>query len=327
MQKIKYILISIIVIILIPIVFIIYFLENSIGIKTALHLTKMFIFTPSEYVSEYDGRTNILILGKSENLTDTIIFVSIPHQKNKPISLISIPRDLWIDSYKTKINSLYYFGGQKLVNSAIEEMFNTKIQYTLILGFEDFVKIIDLMDGINVNIEHSFVDEKYPILGKENDLCDGDLEYKCRYETISFEKGFQKMDGATALKYVRSRKSVDIDEGTDIARSKRQREVMNAVVAKFFSKEILLNSKKVGQIYSTIWSLFETNLSPSSSAILARRVFDKRHLINSLSIPEKFLETHINEKRYDNLYVFVFVDSSLLELQTWFYKNVLQREF
>lgn len=306
--------------------FLFYYLQNSIGIKTFLSLSRMFIFTPSQFVEEYDGRTNILVLGRSEELTDTIILISIPHSKNKPVSIISVPRDIWIDEYKIKINSAYYYN-KNLPQKIVENMFNTKIQYTISLGFEDFVKIIDLMNGIDVNVEHAFVDEKYPIKGKENDLCDGDVKLSCRYETIRFEKGNVLMSGDLALKYVRSRKSSDLEEGTDIARSRRQREVMNAVFDKVFSFEIILQPKKVGEIYSTIWSLFDTDLSPRASALLARRIFDNRKYIESFEIPQEFLEVSINDKKYNNLYVFYFKGETYNDFRKWFYKNVLQKEF
>lgn len=327
MRKLKYFLIFFVIFFIIPTIFVVYYLENSIGIKTSLLLSRMFLFTPSEYVSEYDGRTNVLVLGKADELTDTIILVSVPHQKNKPVSIISIPRDIWVEEYQIKINSLNLIGGPLLVQKYIEQMFNIKIQYTLSLGFDDFEKIINLMDGIDVNIEHSFVDDRYPVKGMQDSLCDGDFTYACRYETISFEKGLVKMDGETALKYVRSRKSSDLEEGTDIARSRRQREVINAILSKFFSREVILNSKKVGEVYSTIWSLFETNLSPTSSTILARKIWNNRNYIESLSVPEEFLDVHFNELKYQKLYVFVISEENLELLRKWFYKEILQKEF
>ena len=50
---------------------------------------------------------------------------------------------------------------------------------------EAIEKLIDLVGGIDVNVEESFTDEKFPLVGRENDQCAGvDPEFKCRYETI-----------------------------------------------------------------------------------------------------------------------------------------------
>jgi len=85
--------------------------------------------------------------------------------------------------------------------------------------------MVDLLDGVEVDVENTFDDYRYPINGKENDLCDGDPEYDCRYEDIHFDQGLQLMSGETSLKYVRSR-NAEGDEGTDFARSQRQQRLL-----------------------------------------------------------------------------------------------------
>ena len=87
--------------------------------------------------------------------------------------------------------------------------------------FSSFKEIIDALGGVKIDVANSFTDDLYPIEGREEDLCDGDKEFKCRYETIHFEKGINYMDGTTALKYVRSRNG-DNNENTDIAREARR---------------------------------------------------------------------------------------------------------
>ena len=73
---------------------------------------------PTSALKSNDGRTNILILGRggasheAPDLTDTMILLSI-RLKDKQVSSISIPRDIWINSMKAKINSAYYYGEKK----------------------------------------------------------------------------------------------------------------------------------------------------------------------------------------------------------------------
>src|SRR5260221_1012928 len=51
--------------------------------------------------------------------------------------------------------------------------------------------------------------------------------FPCRYEVLHFDKGTTHMDGETALKYVRSRHS--LQDGNDFGRSTRQRNLITAV--------------------------------------------------------------------------------------------------
>lgn len=191
----------------------------------------------------HSGRTNFLVLGigggthESPDLTDTIIFVSV--SSSSPPVLLSIPRDLWVPSMQAKINSAYHYGREKagtpggliMAKSAVSEVINQPVDFAVVFDFTTFSRVIDEPGGIDVQVERSFTDTQYPIAGKENDPCD-----TCRYETITFNKGLQHMDGATALKFVRSRHSEDLEEGTDFARSRRQALVIQAVKTKLLSR-------------------------------------------------------------------------------------------
>ncbi len=60
-----------------------------------------------------------------------------------------------------------------------------------------------------------------------------ELAFPCRYEKLEFKKGMTHMDGATALKYVRSRHS--LQDGSDFGRSARQQQLMKAIKDKILS--------------------------------------------------------------------------------------------
>src|SRR3989344_7059426 len=81
-----------------------------------------------------NGRTNIVILGISGSdheggdLTDTIIFMSVDFA-DKDVLMVSVPRDLWLPTLKTKVNAAYHYGQQKrqgggliLAKSSISEV-------------------------------------------------------------------------------------------------------------------------------------------------------------------------------------------------------------
>ena len=195
-------------------------------------------------------RVNILVLGEAgtnhagASLTDTIIFTSIAKDSSV---LMSIPRDIWYEPTQTKINEIYSMGSFPMVRDIFGRMLNQPIDAVVVINFDTFIKMVDTLGGLDVNVEGTFDDLQYPIAGKENDLCNGDLTYACRYEQLHFDAGWEKMNGERALKYARSRHAVG-DEGTDYARSRRQQQVIAAFKTKLMSPDFFLNFSKVKEI-------------------------------------------------------------------------------
>jgi LCP family protein required for cell wall assembly len=202
-----------------------------------------------------DGRVNILLLGipggdhSGASLSDSIVLISL-HPQKRDLALISIPRDIWIPSLLGKINSAYAYGeareegsGLVLSKAIIEEIFDLPVHYGVVMDFEGFKQAVDLIGGLNVFVENSFDDFRYPIAGREEDECGGDPEYKCRYEHLRFERGWEHMMGERALKFTRSRFATNSGEGTDFARSLRQKKVLLAFVKKAESFKTLIQPK------------------------------------------------------------------------------------
>jgi len=241
------------------------------------------IITNSEPIT--DEELNILLLGmggeghSGGTLSDSITLINI-NPEIKKTNIISIPRDLWVpiptdwnsETYN-KINSSYAIGiddsvrypnkktefrgklgGGNLSKYVIEKVTGISIDYFIAIDFSSFVEIIDILGGIEVNVEKPFDDYFYPVKGLENETCGFSAEkitevhqkysgfelekqFTCRYKHLSFKKGKQNMDGETTLKFVRSRHSDQY--GGDFARSERQHEVLEALKEKILSKNIL----------------------------------------------------------------------------------------
>lgn len=276
--------------------------------------------------------TSILILGKggvghtAPDLTDTIMLASINSLKKKT-TLLSLPRDIWVESTRAKLNSSYYWGkknnndGFGLATETVNEIVGIKPQYVAVIDFSIFKDLVDAIGGIDVNVETAFVDEKYPIAGKEEDLCGGDKEYKCRYETLDIKAGLIHMDGELSLKYVRSR-NAEGDEGTDLAREKRQQKVISAVKDKILSYEVILNPRILKSLYNIAISHIETDIEIQTFYALARDIFKTKDNIVFLSVPENILKVSQGEKRYDRQYVFVPASGSWEELKKWIREKI-----
>jgi len=230
-------------------------------------------------------------------LTDSIMLVTLD-KKVKKIILTSIPRDLWVklptqgqETYSTKINSVYQINlfpdnlpaiakkyRQKIPGLLIKEVLKNitglQVDYFVAVDFQSFIKFIDTLGGVDINVERSFTDVEYPLEGKEKDLCGKEeqfaqiepflkpgynptdkenllkdkpelneflrtateeayLAFPCRYEKLEFVKGKTHMDGSTALKFARSRHS--LDDGGDFRRGARQQQLIQAIKNKVLS--------------------------------------------------------------------------------------------
>jgi len=271
----------------------------------------------------YDNQVNILLLGISganhegPNLSDSILVANYNLKTNR-LTTVSIPRDIWSETLQDKINSAYAYGEAKkkgggfiLAKAEISSIVGLPIQYAAVVDFGQFKELVDFLGGIDVNVENSFVDKKFPIAGKENDDCGGDKEYKCRYETISFSKGVTHMDGATALKFVRSR-NAEGSEGTDFAREKRQQKVIEAAKNKLIAMIKKPNLKTYQQIYAIADKLIKRNLTNQQAAIIAKNIILKGGFKQDKIVlsEEFFTNPPLNSEQYDGLWVLVPTDKT-----------------
>lgn len=241
------------------------------------------IFNDGIDLKSQKSRTNIMVLGiaggdhDGHDLTDTIMILSI-NTDTKAMSMISIPRDVWSDALKDKVNSAYHYGEEKklgggrvLAKAIVEDIVGIPIHYDVVLDFSGFKNVIDLVGGIDVNVSREFIDPNFPIEGKENDMCDGDITYKCRYETISFVQGIQHMDGITALKYVRSRHAQG-DEGSDFARSSRQQEVLLALKEKVFAPSFWVYPQQSIKLLNAVDMAIETDMNIGELLTIGKKI-------------------------------------------------------
>lgn len=257
-----------------------FFGVKGADILTGLHLKPQdllgFFGTPSEILDNTNGVTNFLLLGirgegsDSPNLSDTIIVLSYNHD-TKTATMIGVPRDLWVPSLQAKINSAYYYGeeaspgaGIKMAQAAILEDLGLPVHYTGVVNFTIFKETIDLIGGVDVDVNPGFTDAEFPIPGMENAM-----PISSRYETITFATGSAHMNGETALKFVRSRHAVG-DEGTDFARSRRQQQIISAMKQKMLTASFLMDKTKIDQLFAILDRNLITNISQSLYPTLAK---------------------------------------------------------
>ncbi|HSX58271.1 MAG TPA: LCP family protein [Candidatus Saccharimonadales bacterium] len=265
--------------------------------KAALSLIK----NPEGELKESNGRTNFLLIGidKRSNipysystsngdvhqngfLTDTIIVASV-NKENKKVSMISIPRDLWVvvpssgkfKGYQGKINAVYASGeqggydggGMALLSKTLEKILGIdEIHYSTRIDFDGFRQGIDSLGGIDVTVDKAFDDYEYPIEGKESANCP-DKTFSCRYLHVHFNAGANHMNGQTALEFARSRHGTN-GEGSDFARAARQQKVLVAAKDKALKAENLLDPIKINNLFKDFGQSVETDIDVSATVAL-----------------------------------------------------------
>ncbi len=154
--------------------------------------------------------------------TDSLMVVSID-PIGKTAAALSLPRDLWVEIPGfgvERINQAHYVGeiieypggGPALAVDTVEAILGTDIHHYATVNFQAFVEVVDLMGGITLTVPEPIDDPTYP------DECYG-------FDPFSIGAGEQNLDGATALKYARTRAT----QNGDIARAGRQQAVVLAV--------------------------------------------------------------------------------------------------
>ena len=191
-------------------------------------------------------KTTVLIMGvdmREDDVgrSDTMMIATIDPKLDKA-SLLSVPRDtrVRISGYGfDKINAAYAYGGEPLSEKTVENLLGIDIAHYVIVNTKSFVKIIDAIGGVDINVEKRMYYE---------DPWDDDGGLY-----IDLQPGLQHMDGKTAVTYVRYR-----DAEGDIGRIHRQQKFMEACMDKIVSPDIIT---KIPSVVREIVDAIETDMT------------------------------------------------------------------
>ncbi len=140
-----------------------------------------------------DEPVNFLLLGsdargKERARTDTIILLHLDNKKKKA-TLVSIPRDMRVKipgrSYD-KINAAHSYGGPELIVRTVEDLTDFSIHHYVETDFNGFQKMVDALGGVDIYLDRPMKD---------------------KMAGANFSSGYNTLDGAEALAFVRSRKT------------------------------------------------------------------------------------------------------------------------
>jgi len=171
------------------------------------------------YISGIDTSGNV----GSKARSDVNLVLGI-NPSTKQILMINTPRDYHVTlaskQSKDKLTHAGIYGVEESV-ATLENLYNTDIDYYMRINFTSFIKIVNALDGVKVNVPKSFCEQN-----SQRSFAKGDL--------ICLNKGLQTLNGEQALALARHRKTIG-----DRARGKNQMLIVEAIINKAMSPKII----------------------------------------------------------------------------------------
>jgi LCP family protein required for cell wall assembly len=214
------------------------------------------------------GRLTILLMGVDQRAdqgntpvrSDAITLVTIDPQSNSA-AMLSIPRDLYVPiagmDRTDRINTAYFFGeanklpggGAQTAKDTLAWNLGIPVQRFFVINFSGFIKAVDALGGIDVDVPETIVDDAYPT-----------EDYGV--ERLVIPAGPTHMSGDLALKYARTRHG-----DSDFGRLRRQQQILLAVRDKALSLNIV---PSIPSLLDAVAGAYETDLTVAEMLSIAK---------------------------------------------------------
>lgn len=166
--------------------------------------------------------------GDQASRSDVIILAHVDRSHGR-VDLVHFPRDLYVPipgRGRDKINAAYAYGGAPLLVGTLQDLLGVRIDHVAKIDFEGFERLTDAVGGVRVWAEE----------GSDGTGNGG---------PVVIEEGWNDLDGAEALAFVRER--YELSEG-DISRGRRQQAFLKALMLKTLQPEVLANPLRLNSI-------------------------------------------------------------------------------
>lgn len=205
------------------------------------------------YISGSDSRNGIKATARSD-----VNIIAVINPKQGKILLVSIPRDTYVQLHGTTglRDKLSHAGiyGIGMSKNTLEDLLDIDIDHTIKVSFETVVKLVDQIDGIEIDSDKAM---RLKVEGKDK---------YCNYVV-----GKQQVDGDCALRFARERKSYNTG---DRHRGQNQQQVITSIIGKLSqSKSYLL---KMPTILDIAADSFETDLDRDQIMAFLNLQLDKK---------------------------------------------------
>ncbi|WP_298818859.1 LCP family protein [Chloroflexus sp.] len=218
----------------------------------------------------------------AEGVRSDTLMLAYVHPVERWVSLLSIPRDTVAvirGLGEQKINAAYSYGyrnavelygrgvdpaaaGGALAAETVSTLLNLPVDYVVQIDFAGFERLIDAIGGLVIDVPYPLLDSSFPT-----------EDYG--YERILIPAGLQVFDGATALRYARSRHG-----SSDFDRARRQQEILRAALATIRMRGLLDQAGAVSALLAEAQRSIKTTLPIDDPAAL-RELIDLARMIDT----------------------------------------------
>jgi len=182
--------------------------------------------------------------------SDTIILVHLPANRQSA-QIVSIPRDSWVKvptypgdiSGYAKINAAFSWGGPALAVRTVQDFTGLHIDHVAMIDWNGFKGLTDAVGGVRVYIPQTFTDDS---------------------QGVTWTKGWQTLDGESALQYVRTRHGL---VNGDFGRIERQQNFLRTIMSSLLSRGTFTNPITLARVVGTIASFVQVDDTWSTGEI------------------------------------------------------------
>lgn len=251
------------------------FVAAKIGKIQRTDVSKGDIVINDAVADSLKGYTNIALFGvdsregslDQDAHSDALMVASI-NNETKDVKLVSVYRDTYLDNTNgeyRKATECYYFGGPSRSISMLNKNLDLDITDFVTVDFTALADVVDALGGIDIDVQE---DE---IVHLNNYQVEGSQVTGKEIIPVEYA-GMQTLNGLQALSYCRIRYT----EGSDFKRTERQRTVIQKILEKAKSADLLTLNNLIDQVASNMMtSLSNTELLSLAKDVAAYNLVDQ----------------------------------------------------
>jgi LCP family protein required for cell wall assembly len=200
-----------------------------------------------------DDRAGTRFVDEGAGASDTTLLVHLYAGREKAL-VVSIPRDTMVDvpectsadgkvlpPRREQFNAAYSQGGPTCTVRTVEAITGIYLDHFVTVNLAGFKSIVDSLGGVEMCLEEPIQSDK---------------------AHVNLPAGFQTLDGAQALGYVRARY---VGDGSDLSRIERQQKFLRAMARKVTTVGIIANPIRLRGVLESTADAIATDPGLSSS--------------------------------------------------------------
>lgn len=195
--------------------------------------------------------------------SDTVMILSVDYD-NAVIKTTSLARDTLVpipEHGEQKLAHAWAYGGVELALRTVNEAFHTQISDYVYVNLEEFVTLVDLMDGVEVSVNEVELNAINSTTNEAEKLPG---------------TGVHRLNSAQALRYVRCRTDSDAN------RTARQRTLIKAML----EEAQTLSAVQLAKLIGSVQEVCHTNLSDRETTKFISLLTLRNPTMEEMSLPD-----------------------------------------